>query len=436
MSDIVKPFSFGGSRRLVALLITAALVFLGGVAAMAPIDSAVMGAGTVKVEGSVKSVQHIEGGVVRELYVRDGQQVKAGDLVLRLDARELEADLTALNLRLIEVEARRLRLIAERDGGGMAPRPDLPEQLKAPDYADFLNEVLRDEARLLSQRRESVTAQLAQLEERIGQLTSEAKGLRAQLAAAGEAITLVQAELTDLTPLSERKLIPISRLRSTQREAVDLQGNQGALQAELARSEGEMTENRQKILQLTQDSRIEILEELRRIETERADLQRRIIAAEARLERALVHAPVSGRVHELAVHTLGGVLTAGETAMLIVPAEEALTVEVRIAPADVDQVWPGQAARLRFSAFNQRTTPEVEGVVTRVSADLSNDPATGASWYSLHIQPDAEAMQALDGLVLMPGMPAEAYMLGSSRTIMSYLLKPALDQFATALREE
>lgn len=436
MNNDLKPFSFGGSRRLVVLLIGATALLLGSVAAVAPIDSAVMGAGTVTVEGSVKSVQHIEGGVVRELFVREGQLVKAGEVLLLLDGRELEADLTALNLRLIEVEARRLRLIAERDGGEMAQPVELTERLTEPAYTAFLGEVMRDETELLAQRRESVGAQLAQIEERIGQLTSEAEGLRAQLAAAEEAITLTAAELVDLKPLSEKKLIPLSRMRSTQREAADLRGSQGSLIAELARTEGEVTENRQKILQLTQDSRIATLEELRRIETERADLRRRITAAEARLERALLPAPVSGRVHELAVHTLGGVLGAGETAMLIVPAEEALTIEVRISPSDIDQVWAGQKARLRLSAFNQRTTPEIPGEVVRVSPDLSHDPATGASWYSLQIKPDAEALKGLNGLELKPGMPAEAYMLGNSRTILSYLLKPAMDQFATALREE
>jgi HlyD family secretion protein len=427
------------TRGLAWSAATVCVVGLGGFlgwSAFAPLQSAVIGAGTVDVEGAIKHVQHPDGGVVAQLPVRDGQSVAAGDLVLLLDDTGLRADLDTIETRLIEIDARRARLLAERDGRDLVFPAALLALAEDAQRGEMAREAMADERILRDGRQAGTQAKIAQLRERIGQLGNEAEGLRAQKAAAERSGELVREELADLHQLLEKSLISRTRVRSVEREAADLEGQLGSLIADLARTEGEASEIRLQILQTEQDTLTGVIEESRTLEAERGELVQRQIAARDKLGRTQMRAPVAGVVHEMAVHTKGGVLQAGQTAMSIVPASGVLMIETRVSPADIDQVAVGDAARLRLSAFNQRQTPEITGTVTHVAADLSHDAETGASWYTLRITPDAVDMAGLQGLVLKPGMPVEVFLLGSERTMLSYLLKPVRDQMQMALRED
>lgn len=436
MSDAVQPYSLRPLIRATTVLCTLTLGAVGLWAAFVPLESAVMGAGTVAVEGAAKAIQHPQGGVVSEIAVRDGARVREGDVVLRLDQTEVQAELSRIENRLIEIAARKARLVAERDGTALTFPAVLLTQAQDAETGAAARNAIEDERILMSGRGESLRAKIAQLSERIGQLGNEVAGLSAQKAAAERAAGLVAAEVEDQRKLRKQGLSLVAALRKSEQEAADLEGKVGSLQSDLARKQGEITEVRMQMQQITEDARNEVIEELRKLETERSDLEQKRIAAQDRLARTVLTAPVAGTIHELAVHTRGGVLTAGQTAMSIIPSDRRLMVEVKVSPADIDQVRPGQAVRLRLSAFNQRTTPEIDGTVTSIAADLSQDERSGQSWYLLRVAPDAADLAALHGITLKPGMPVEAFLEGAERTLLSYLLKPISDQMQTALRED
>jgi membrane fusion protein, type I secretion system len=235
--------------------------------------------------------------------------------------------------------------------------------------------------------------------------------------------------------LFHKKMIPITRLTALERDAARLQGERGALVALIAQAKGKVTETRLQILQIDQDLRSEVSKELAEIRAKTSELIEKRVAAEDNLKRIDIRAPQDGRVHQLAVHTVGGVISAGEAIMLVVPGGDVLTAEARIAPHDIDQIRVGQNAVLRFSTFNQRTTPEINGEVDRISPDITQDQKTGMSFYTVRITlPDSEIAR-LNGLKLVPGMPAEAFIQTGERTAISYLIKPISDQLMRAWRE-
>jgi len=235
--------------------------------------------------------------------------------------------------------------------------------------------------------------------------------------------------------LFAKNLVPIMRLTQLERETVRLRGERGQLMASTAQAHGKMAETSLQIIQIDQDLRSEVAKELREIQGRMAELLERKVAAEDQLMRIDIRAPQSGIVHQLNVHTVGGVITASEPAMLIVPESDDLTVEVKLPPQNIDQLMLGQAAVLRFSAFNQRTTPEINGIVKRISGDIVQDQKSGAAYYLVHIATPVDEVARLDGLKLLPGMPVDAFIQTGSRTVLSYLVKPLRDQIAKALRE-
>ena len=408
---------------------------VGGWASTTELSGAVIAPGMLVVDTSVKKVQHPTGGVVGEVRVRDGDRVKTGDILLRLDETVTRANLAIVTKNLDELAARQARDEAERDGDDRVTFPaDLLERAKtSPEVA----RLVAGEAKLFEIRRSSREGQRAQLRERVAQLRQQIEGLTQQTRAKQVEIDLIQPELDGVRELWKKGLVQINRVTSLQRDAARLEGERGQLVAATAEAKGKIVETELQILQIDQEMRSEVGKELAEIRGKTSEYVERKVAAEDQLKRVDIRAPQDGTVHQLSVHTVGGVITAqGEPIMLIVPEADALRVEARIQPQDIDQLHVGQRAILRFSAFNQGTTPELFGELSLVSADVSTDQKTGASFYTIHIKVPPDELKRLQGLRLVPGMPVEAFVQTSPRTVMSYLVRPMQDQLMRAFREK
>jgi HlyD family secretion protein len=433
-----KAYASDGVRSaLVAgLAVAGLLVFGGGLwAATASLAGAVLATGTVVVDSNVKKVQHATGGTVGEIFVSDGDRVEQGALLLRLDETLVRANLQIITKQLDEITVRKTRLAAEQEGAEAIVTPaDL--EARDPEIAALI----AAEANLFASRRDARLGQKAQLRQRIAQLRQEVDGLGAQQWAKGREIDLVGRELEGAEKLSAQNLMPISKLTALQREAIRLEGERAQLKSAQAQASGKIAEIELQIIQLDQDLRAEVMKDLREATAKDAELAERRVAAEDQLRHIEIRAPQTGLVHQLSVHTVGGVVAQGETVMLIVPEHDALVVEARIAPQDIDHVRTGQSAFIRFTAFDQRTTPEFTAQITRISADLSKDQQTGAGYFvarlSLRRKDEAGTSEGeAKAFTLLPGMPAEVHIATSERTALSYFLKPLRDQFARAFTE-
>lgn len=423
-------------RRHVVLSLIAALLLVGGVggwAASTELAGAVVAPGSLVVASSVKKVQHPTGGVVGQIRVHEGDMVRTGDVLVRLDETVTRANLAAVENTLIELYARLARLGAERDD---SDRIMTPRSLDI--YADRprVTEVMNGETKLFRLRQTARAGQKAQLRARIGQIGEEIEGLAGQIAGKKREIELINRELAGVRELWNKNLVPIQRVTALERDAARIQGELGQLVASVAQAKGKISETELQIIQIGQDLRSDVAKEMREIEGKLAELVEKRIAAQDQLERIDVRAPQDGIVHELSVHTIGGVIGPGEQLMLIVPRSDLLVVEAKIAPKDVDQVKFGQIAMLRFTALNQRTTPEIQGSVTLVGADEIRDEKSGTTFFKIQIAPLNTGLQKLKNTKLLPGMPADVYIQTSSRTVLSYLIKPVTDQIARAFRED
>jgi HlyD family secretion protein len=415
------------------LALSALLVFgAGGWSATAQLSGAVIAPGVLVVDSNLKKVQHPTGGVVGEVRVRDGDKVKAGDVVVRLDETVTRANLAMVSKSLDELYARQARLEAERDGADRIETPaEIADRVGRPEVARSFN----GERRLFEFRRSARAGQKAQLKERIAQLGEEAQGLTGQIAAKKRESELIAQELEGVRDLWRKNLIQIQRVTALERDAARIEGERGALAASLAQSKGRASEIALQILQIDQELRSEVSKELREVQGKIAELVERKIAAEDQLKRIDIRAPQDGMVHQSIVHTVGGVISPADTLMVVVPESDVLTVESKISPADIDQVRVDQLAFLRFSAFNQRTTPEINGRVSRISADLSTDQRTGQTYYTIRIAVTPEELAKLGSVRLIPGMPVEAFVKTQDRTMLSYLTKSMTDQVNRAFRE-
>lgn len=431
-----SPTAERGIRRYLIAGIAACILLVGGagtLAAVTELSGAVIAAGTLVVDSNVKKVQHRTGGVVGEIHVREGDTVKAGDILIRLDATMTRANLAIVTKGLDQFEARLARLEAERDGAQHIAFPT-PLSLKAndPDVA----RILAGEQSLFGLRREARAGQKAQLNERIAQLVEETSGLTEQQNAKQQEIGLIGIELDGIRKLWEKKYVSIERITALERDAVRLKGEHGQLTASIAQAKGRSAEIALQIIQIDQDLRSEVAAELREVQGKISEFVERKVAAEDELKRIDLRSPQDGVVHQLAVHTLGGVISAGESILLVVPVSDELIVEARIAPQDIDQLKPGQNAVLRLSAFNQQITPELTGVLNKISADLTTDERTGLGFYTAQVKLPAAEIAKLKGMKLAPGMPAEVFFPTANRTMLSYLVKPLSDQIERAFREE
>jgi HlyD family secretion protein len=395
------------------------------------LSGAVVAAGSLVVESNVKKVQHPTGGIVGELFVRDGSSVSEGDILLRLDETVARSNLSALKMSLWELSARQARLETERDGSSAV---SFPEDLLTAANDTAVNRILSGERKLFTIRREALLGQKAQLHERVGQLSDEIKGLTEQTEAKGEEIRLVKLELVGVHDLWEKKLVPMARVTALERDAARLKGERGQLVASTAQTRGKISELELQMLQIDQNMRSDVGKELADIRAKSAELTERKIAAEDLLNKLEIRAPQSGVVQDLSVHARGSYVGTGEQIMLIVPEADRLVVEVRIAPQDIDQVQVDQAAVLRFPNFNQRTTPELAGKVTRIAPDVSKDPKTGLPYYLARIKMSTAGLAS--EMKFVPGMPVDVFIRTHERTLVSYLLKPLADQASRAFREK
>jgi HlyD family secretion protein len=406
---------------------------VGGWASNAPISGALIAPGALVVDSNVKKVQHPTGGVVGEVRVRDGDRVSAGDVVVRLDETVTRANLAIVTKGLTELYARKARLAAERDGANSVPMPkELVVNADSPDVA----EAMSSERKLFDLRRTARSGQKAQLAQRVAQLQEEIIGVTAQQKSKTQEIVLINRELAGVKDLWEKKLVPLNRLTQLEREATRLDGERGQLIASGAQAKGKIAETELQIIQIDQDLGSEVAKEMREIDGKIGEFVERKITAEDQLKRIDIRAPQDGFVFQSTVHTIGGVITAGDAIMMIVPAADNLMAEAKVDPKDIDQLQLGQSVVLRFSAFNQRTTPELNGTLTRISADASSDQRTGQSFYVIRVAMSAEEIGRLGDVKLTPGMPGEAYVQTGERTMISYLMKPLHDQLMRAFREK
>ncbi|TPP06944.1 HlyD family type I secretion periplasmic adaptor subunit [Rhizobium glycinendophyticum] len=420
------------SIRSNLMVATAALALLtagGGVAATVEISGAVIAGGTVVVNSEVKKVQHPAGGTVAEILVSNGQRVRAGDLVARLDATVAKANLAIVSNSLDELVAKRGRLLAERDGqAAIAFDADL--LARAGD--EGVQHILTNETRAFSLRREARDGQKAQLQERIVQLSEQVTGLQEQAVAMEVQVDLARKDLALAQKMWAQKLVQYSRLNMAQREKADLDGELAGIRANIAQAKARISETNLEIFQIDQQLRGDVAKELNDVSSALSELKERKVAAEDQLRRLDIRAPQDGTIHQLSIHTIGGVILAQETLMLIVPQSDLLVADVRISPQDIDQVHLGQGAFLRFPAFNQRLTPELHGTIERISPDLVVDPQSRAAYYEARLTLEHDG----DALALKPGMPVEAFLRTNDRTVGSYLTKPFTDFFSKAFRSE
>lgn len=412
------------------------VVLVGSVAGWAgttDISGAVIAPGALVVDSNVRKVQHPTGGVVGEIRVRDGDRVKAGDIVVRLDATVTRANLAIVSKGLDELIARKARLEAERDDRDAVEFPNaLLSRAADPDVAH----IMAGERRLFDLRLAARTGQKSQLRQRIAQYQQEVQGLTAQAAAKGQEFELIQIELVGARELWDRNLYPITKYTLLQREATRIDGERAQLLSAGAQVGGKIAETELQIVQVDRDLASEVAKELREGDAKIGEFVERKVSAEDQLQRVDIRAPSDGVVHQSTVFTVGGVITANsEPLMLIVPEADKLMIEAKVSPQDIDQLRPGQPALLRFSAFNQRTTPEINGALSRISADVMTEQRTGASYYTVRIAVTADEIARLGDVKVVPGMPVEAFIRTGDRKVMSYLVKPIADQIARAFRE-
>lgn len=401
---------------------------------VAEIDGAVVAAGQVAVEARAQAIQHPDGGLVVALHVRDGSAVAAGDPVLTLDGSELQTQQIVGHRRLIELLARMHRLSAEiRGAEEIAFGGELQDF--ASNAADVAS-ILADETALFEARRATLDQTEAQLGERQVQTEAIVAGRERQLDASRRQLILIEEDLATQESLFERGLTESTRLSSLRREAARLDGEIGELEASIAEARSAIAGFEVERLGQEAAFREAAQAELRELQPREAEIRERLRLIETQTSRLVLRAPMTGTVLGLQVHTVGGVVPAGAEVASIIPADVPLILSVEIDPGQVDRVQSGQDAMIRFPNFNARTTPEVEGLVTTVSADAVTDPATGRRFFIAEVKFAPGAQAALGEVELQPGMPVEAFIRTDARTPASFLLKPMADYWAYAMREE
>ena len=397
------------------------------------IDGAIVAVGSVVVESYPKRVQHPEGGTVAEFFVRNEDHVEADQVLVRLDATGIAASLAVLKSQWREAKVREARLLAEIAGDATF---ELPKEL-ATDIVDAeVDELFRLETQVAGARLNAQAGQAAQLAEQIAQLETQISGLEMQQRAVNQQLEILLGEITDLTALQGQGLIESSRVSSLVKQRAQLEGEQGQLVANLAGTKAAISERRLQISQLDADYFSSALEQLQVARRTISETGEQILAAQDRLDRTDIRAPQAGIVHESIIHTLGGVVGAGEVLMQIVPQDDEFRIAVRVSPMDIDRVSVGQEATLRFSGLDTRDTQELNAVVSTIAPDVTQDQATGSTYYltTIHLS-DAELSVLPNPALVMPGSPAEAFIKTDHRTVLSYLVQPFSDQLRRALRE-
>jgi HlyD family type I secretion membrane fusion protein len=406
----------------------------GGWAALAPLSSAAIAPGFVRVESNRKTVQHLEGGIIEELRVQDGAIVQAGQILIRLDRTQAAARHDALLHQSQSLRAAEARLVAERDGRDLIAFDELASWRGEPRVAD----ILAGQESIFETRRRSYQGQIEILRQRVEQLRSEIAGLRAQVNSEDRQLALIAEETADVDSLVGKGLERKSRLLALRRQAALLEGSRGEHVAGIARAQQAIGETELEMFSLEDRLAAEVAKELEEVQRQLAETEEELRAAEDTLRRCEIRAPIAGTVMDLQFFTDGGVIAPGVPILDLVLESDRLIIEAQVSPLDIDTVEPGLPAQVRLIAFKQRRTPTLDGRVIQVSADrLSDEQAeTATTFYKADVEIDPAALAPLDGVSLYPGMPAEVLIRTRERTLADYLIAPVLDSFARAFREE
>ncbi len=427
-SSDARPYIFVGF-----VVVLSVFGGLGAWASLAPLSGAVIAPGTVVVDSNQRTVQHLEGGIVSEILIRDGDRIAKDDLLLRLDDTRAAASLAILDGQLHVLRAREARLLAERD---LKETVSFPEGLLGLADDGEVSAILAGERDQFTARQAALDGQVEILKGRVSQFRDEIGGLEAQVGAKVRQIALIGQELKGLRQLHEKGYAPLTRILALEREAERLGGEQGQHKAEIARAKGGIGESELQIVQLRKTFREEVVAELRDTQAEIFDLSQRRVAAADDVRRVEVRAPIGGVVMGLGVHTLGGVISPGQPILYIVPSDDTLVIEAQVAPQDIDKVAPGLASVVRLSAFSIRSTPELLGEVITVSPDRFVDEASGEQFYKARVRIPEDQLAKLNGLALLPGMPAEVFINTGERKALSYFVKPFTDSLTRAFRDD
>lgn len=418
-------------RRIGYLILFLTFGLFGSWAAFAPLDSAALAPGMVTVKNYRKTVQHLEGGIIKALHVRDGDRVQAGDLLIELEGTQTLAEQEMALSQLIAIRAMAERLTAERDGLSSVTFSTHPE-----DGDPRVIEAQENERRIFAARRSAHLGEIDVLQKRAVQLDEQIRGFQVAITNKQELAESYEEEIADLNALLKEGFVDKQRLREQQRSMTRIRAEAAELKSSVAQARLQIGETELQIAQLRKKLASEVVNQLAEVQPRVFELSEHLSAARDRANRIQIRAPESGMVLGMRAHTVGGVVNPGTPLLDIVPTSEDLIIELQISPVDIDRIAPGKLADIRFSAFNSATTPVIEGRLTHVSADRLVNEQTGAAYYLGHIELTDKGRKDLGNLLLVPGMPAEVLIKTGARTLLSYLMQPATNAFARSLIED
>lgn len=408
---------------------------LGGWATLASLQSAVIAPGTVVVQSNKQQVQHQDGGIISEIHVREGNDVEINQLLFKLDGTQLNAENSAISKRLVELKLRRWRLEAERDDNNKLPDFDLAQLVDTPTLMDHAQTVRDVQVNRFQKRQTVLEGRKKQLAERIIQLGKEIEGLNSISQSKQQQLNVLDEEIKALKRLKKRNLVAISRFNQMEREKLNVSGEIGRIKADVAQAKGKIAETKLQLLEQDDNFADEALKELETVDAEIAQLAEKQSAIVDKLNRLDIRSPSTGRIHELAVFTKGGVIKPGETLLSVIPQADKLVVDARIHPQQRDRVSGDMGARVRFTAFNTRNTPELLGTVTWVSPDQTIVSENQEPYFKIRVALNDGEIKRLNEKIIKPGMPAEVMITSEERSVISYLVKPFTDQLNRAFRE-
>lgn len=420
-----------GPRRIGIAVLLAFFVVFGGWAVLASVATSAIAPGVVSVDSSRKVIQHLEGGIIGEIFVRNGDRVEAGDLLVRLDRTQAKATLDLLEGQLMAGQAREARMVAERDGAGEIL---FPEVLLSRADEPHISELMAGEKDVFAARRATLEGRAGILEKRLAQYDEEVIGLRAQIASKDRQLSLLDEEIIDVGGLIEKGLARKPRLLALERGRADIEGQRAENLARVATIEQGYSEMQLQIIELKTEMHDAVVSDLQIVQTEILDLMERTRAARDVLRRTEIRSPLAGTVVNQAIHTAGGVIAPGEVLMEVVPRDDTLIIEARLDPNDIDVVRRGLEARVRLSAFSQRNSQPVDAVVDDISADSMIDERTGVAYYLIRIRVTGDLTEAIGDEELYPGMQAEVMIVTGRTTLFDYLVNPLFRSFERAFR--
>lgn len=417
--------------KLAGAVIFILFVVGGGWTIFTKISGAVIAHGTIVVESQVKLIQHREGGIVREILAREGGEVETGDLLIRLDDTTAGTNHSIISGQIAELKARQARLLAERDGDELVEYPQRLENLSPEEYA----ELELTQSLLFSARRGGLEKRQAQSEDQVEQLNKQIEGLETRLETKADELVLVDDELHGVAQLFEKKLVTKNRITQLKRDKTRVEGEYSELISQIASLRETISERNMQMLQIVEETREEVLQELQDVTLKISELELQKVTVQDELRRLEIRAPQDGYVHQLAAHTVGGVISPGATVLQLVPRDDTLVVDAEVAPIDIDQVQVGQQAQIRFPGLDHRTTPKLTAKVQTIAADQSLDENSSQPYYRIRLRISEGELQKLSGQELVPGMPVEAFVTTEDRSVLSYLTEPIVDQIEHAMRE-